>query len=502
MDFRRRAWGVLAMGGAVVTLGVLAERPVLLAAGISLTAWFVGRQAAALRIFRAVDETLTVDVTTARRVVTVDEDSRLTVSVRLSAPAPAPCMVTVRLPTGATGADLSDRTVRVAEGEQEAATTFSVSFPTAGEFAFPSPDVEVDPADGLFTETLPRGTTPTIRAEPRTPSDLHVGQGGEPLALSYGEHPTSRGQGGLTPEELRQYRPGDAADRIDWKATARHKELYVREFEAETDRRTMLVVDHRSRTDRGPAGATLFAYLREIALGFADGAEALSDPLGCWTVGDEGVTGRFSAASTATGYDRIRTHLRDLTPTDRSRGARKTIESGREALTPPAVAGAPSNGDAESNPGHRALVRPAVAAVKRDRLEGADSPFATRLRPFFDARVTYVQRLKGDPLFGAVQRLRATAGGTTLTVIVTDDGEREQLRETVRLATRDGGYAFVFLAPRVLFDTGDTSDFERRYERYVGFESFRRALDGLPRTTAFEVGPGDRLDRLLSARRR
>ena len=40
------------------------------------------------------------------------------------------------------------------------------------------------------------------------------------------------------------------------------------------------------------------------------------------------------------------------------------------------------------------------------------------------------------------------------------------------------------------------------YESYVDFEEFRRELSRLPRVTAFEVGPSDRLEAVLSERHR
>ncbi|QZP38447.1 DUF58 domain-containing protein [Halobaculum magnesiiphilum] len=496
MHARRRTWGTAIAGAAIVALGAFADRPLLVVAGVPLAAWLIGRQASAVRAFRAVDDRLTVSVSTARAAVAVDEPVRVTVSARFEGPdpAPAPVSVTVPLPVGATGASRAERTLEIPAGEREAASTFSCSFRTAGRFDFPSATVTVRSLDDLFDESLTRASKPTVRADPRTPSDLHVGAGGE--ALSYGDHPGGRSGGGITPEELREYQPGDAADRIDWKATARHGQIYVREFEPESDRRTVVILDHRARTDLGPAGATLFAYLREVALGFVDGAEALSDPVGCRTVGDDGITGRFDATSASAGYDRIRAHLRELTPTE---GTRTVANDGESAASDGVGAAVPTTAHAETA-GH-AQVRPAAAAARADRLTD-DTPFAERVRPFLEARDSYVRRLRGDALFGAVERARADVGSTALSVIVTDDADRDRLLEAVRLATRGGAHALVFVAPRVLFDADDPADPETAYERYLEFERFRRTLDGITRVTAFEVGPGDRLDRLLAAGRR
>jgi len=59
----------------------------------------------------------------------------------------------------------------------------------------------------------------------------------------------------------------------------------------------------------------------------------------------------------------------------------------------------------------------------------------------------------------------------------------------------------VFLTPSILFDPGGLVDLEAAYDRYVEFEEFRRDLARLPGVSAFEVGPGDRLDAVLATGR-
>ncbi len=503
MRATRRVWGTALSGVAVTALGVLAETAVLLIAGLTIAAWLIGRQLQALRLFRQLESTIDISVATPRTSVSIEESVRLAVTVELDTPTPAPLTIVVPQPLGATGADREDRTLTLEKGATSAATTFECSFPTAGRYNFPTPQLTIGPVDGLFSETLSRGETPTIRAEPRTPADLHVGKGGEALALSYGQHPAGRGSGGLSPEELRQYQPGDSTDRIDWKATARHGDLYVREFEAESDRQTVICLDHRARTDTGPDGATLFAYTREVALGFIEGAAGLSDPVGCWTVGDAGITGQFEPTSSSAGYDRIRTHIQDLTPTTATDTDPSSIPDDSDSE---AAMGTPAtNGHATSStlPSEdHAVVRPATARARNTRLGDEQTDFATRLRPFFENQDSYVQRLQGDPLFQTVERMQASTAGTTLSVIITDDANRDRLREAVRLATRRGNYAFVFIAPQLLFTDDRSLDVEAEYEQYIDFEEFRRSLEGIPRVTAFEVGPGDRLDGLLATRRR
>jgi hypothetical protein len=112
-----------------------------------------------------------------------------------------------------------------------------------------------------------------------------------------------------------------------------------------------------------------------------------------------------------------------------------------------------------------------------------------------------VRRVEGDPLFRAVEVGSAETRGRLWTVIVTDDSDREAVYEAARHATGGDGHALVFLTPRVLYEPGALADLDAADERYRSFESFRRDLETIPRVTAFEVAPGDRLDALVTARR-
>jgi 1,2-phenylacetyl-CoA epoxidase PaaB subunit len=123
------------------------------------------------------------------------------------------------------------------------------------------------------------------------------------------------------------------------------------------------------------------------------------------------------------------------------------------------------------------------------------------VRPYLSAVDAYVRRVEGDPLFRTVQLAAADARGQSWTVLITDDADRESVYEAARHAADGGDHALVFLTPRVLYEPGAMADVEAADERYRSFESFRRDLEALPRVTAFEVAPGDRLDALVTARR-
>jgi uncharacterized protein (DUF58 family) len=296
------------------------------------------------------------------------------------------------------------------------------------------------------------------------------------VATAFGEHEAGRLGSGLDPAELREYHPGDAAGRIDWKATARLSTPYVREFEAETDRTTALLFDHRASTATGREGERKLDFLREVALAFLASARALDDPLGCYAVGDGGTTAIHPPGTTATAYSAVRTTLEGLEPTRRV-------------------------GESEPGRGHPGR-SPADARRAATALADDGSAFARRLGPLLEESDPYIDRIAGDPVFATARTRLTRLRGTTWTVLLTDDSHPREVRETVKLARRGSGHALVFLAPTVLFEPGGLADLEAAYGRYREFEEFRRGLAALDRVRAFEVAPGDRIGALLTHRRR
>lgn len=469
----RRFWAVAALGGFLAIYAAVLEWPVAVVGVAGVGAWLVVAQYRTVHQLSVTDDRLDVSVSLSRGRMMIGEEIQCSVRGTLSQPVASQVQITAPLPVSAADVPASERTIRLEPGMRAAETTFAVRVPVAGRFSIPPLRVDYASETGLATASVERGDPPSLTVEPPHPRSLHVGQGGEKIAAAYGEHPTGQSGSGLMPAELRQYVPGDAADRIDWKATARLGDPHVREFEAETDRRTILFCDHRPSMRVGPPGKMMLEYVREVGLGFCDSAKRLSDPLGLYTVGEEGITSRHDPSTAPESYRSIRTRLLDLS----AQGV-----SPRQSATPAAVV--------RLREPHQAM----------QRLAGESTQFATRLRPYFDTTAAYVQRLEGDPLFQALRTVQHRGAETTWTVLLTDDTDRNRLHEAITLANDGGDHVLVFLTPRVLFERDALTDLERAYERYLDFEEFRRDLDRLPRVTAFEVGPGDRLEAILAAR--
>lgn len=473
MDPTSRAKHVAALAGVLVALGVLAARPAATVGGLVLAAWLLAGGINAVREFRRANDRLTVEVTADPAAVQVEEPFSLHADTELAAPVASTVRVTVDTPAGASPAGDEPTSLLLDPGETAADGTCLLSVPVAGTATVPPARVTLRDSQGLVTETIPVPVDASVRVDPRRPRSLHVGRGGDQVA-TYGEHPARTGVGGLVPEEIRQYTPGDTLDSIDWKATARLRSPHVREFELETDRTTVLVVDHRAGMDAGPAGGTMLDYAREVGLGYARAAESVDDPLGLYTVDGDGITTARRPTTAPDGYRSVRNRLHDLAVAD---GSAETARPSRRSAS--------------------GVDRSTAAG-----LAGAESTLARTVEPFLAGETPGSRRLEGDPLFEAVRHVRAETTGDAWIVVLTSDADRDRLRDVSALLGGDRGHLSLFLTPRVLFEDDAIADLAAAYDRYAEFESFRGELDRRPGVDAYELGPGDRLDALLSARRR
>jgi uncharacterized protein (DUF58 family) len=375
-------------------------------------------------------------------------------------------------------------------------STFTVQWPVAGRVEFTAPTVTVQDARGLF-QTAFAGhapAPPTVTVRPQQPRAVHVGAGGDPTSAAFGEHAGEQQTSGIEPETVREYMPGDPLRQIDWKATARSDQLYVRTFTERIEHETAVFIDHRAAMATGSPGETKLAYAQQVALALFERAEADGDPLGLYAVGDDGVTVSQPPNPTVDTYATLRTTIHDLTPTD------PTTRPHHSETTPTEAPWAETRAEAG-----KAIERTPISARRAaETLSTETSPFATRLRPFFSARQTYIQRIATRPLYTAIRSYLMT-GGTTHTLspartaIVTDDTHPAEVREAVKVARQYSDHVFVFMTPTVLFEPGGLADLETAYDRYTDFESFRQGLARLDQVSAFEVAPGERLATLKTA---
>lgn len=467
MQGTRLFWATTAIGVVFGLLAVGATQPVALIGVVGIGAWLLATAWVAVHSFHETTTQLDIEYTLDPATTHVDTPTTATLRVhRPAQTAVGTVQIEPTLPAGVTRTT-DATTITLDPGQTDATLTIPLYAAVAGEFSLPAPMVTLVDSFGLYTEYLPAGPQPQLTVLPQTPT-VHVGKGGQSYGNAFGDHATDQPGPGITTRDLRQYVPGEAAMNIDWKSTARLGEPYVRETEGETDRHTALLVDHRAHTDASTTAETPLEYIREAALGMTASAAEHADPLSLWTVGDDGLTETIAAGSTPTTYTRVRSTLLGLTPTTTSTTHR-------------------------SAPGHR--VQTVVDRV------AADTPTKATLQPYATASATAVDAVRDDAFVDAVHRARTRFGAGVWLVLVTTDADPVRLRESVQIATQDGGSILVLIVPTVFFQQPELETIDDTYDAYTAFEDLRRDLDSHPRVTALEVAPGDQLRTLLADNR-
>jgi uncharacterized protein (DUF58 family) len=86
--------------------------------------------------------------------------------------------------------------------------------------------------------------------------------------------------------EYRKYVPGDDLRRLDWRVYGRTDRFYVKEFEADTNLRLVLVIDTSGSMDFGSVGTTKLEYARRLAATLGYLAIQQGDAVGLACVAD------------------------------------------------------------------------------------------------------------------------------------------------------------------------------------------------------------------------
>lgn len=470
MHVTRQFWAVIALAMALIAGGIVLARPVLVVGAAMIGAWLIARQYAFTRALSEAIPALSVEQTLARDRIVAERPTPLAFRAALDQQTPMTLTFDPGIPVGASVEGDSELVLN--PDRREAQCVVDVSWPIAGTFEFDPSTVHARDPLGLFEETFAAGSTPTVTVEPRGPRNVHVGKGGERIRRAFGEHESDPLESGMEPEEIREYVPGDAARIIDWKSTARMGYPHVREFESETDRKTVLLMDQRSTMGDGPEGETKLDYARHVALSLAEQVQESADPLGLYAVDNEGVTDRLPPQSSNRHYAAVRSRIHDL-----------SVAAG--------------TGPVQTDRDRWSTTRTREIASLED-----DSPFSTRLRSYTSSMATpETQAVEDEPLASAVKSHIRRLGSGTWTILITDDTHRAEIRETVLLARHRGNRVLVMITPTMLFESGGYADLSSAYEAYSEFETFRRSLDRLDRVSAVEIAPSDRLSAVRSSGR-
>lgn len=467
----RRLWATFVLAGSLGALAVVYGHVLLLVGSILVGTWLLSRQAAFLNEVVSVDRALIVDQSPEDTSLRDGEDSPFSISAALPEPTKQELTVTPGVPLAAQASNPG--TLYLGGQRTEVTTTIDLEWPISGNHQFDQATVTAE--DGLFIETFESGTTPNVTVEPKGITDVHVGAGGRRLDVAYGEHKTERTGPGIEPARIREYVPGDPADWIDWKTTARHQEMYVHDFEVETDRGTWIVLDTRASLSDGPEGETKFDHLRSVALGILQSARAADDPIGLLVIDEEGIRSVVTPSTDPEAQRTVRRQLLSVSPDS-------TDEETRAGL-------------ARRHPTLASDARTLAAT-----LDDESTRFARTLRPFLTDHGSYHRRIATTPLYAGVTEALASTEGIGLIAIFTDDEHIAELTETIKRARGAGQDVLACIAPAVLY--GATTDHADAYSEYVDFEDHRRRLSAMNRVTALEVGPRDRISQLLAKAQR
>lgn len=454
----RRYWELIGVGLLLLGSAIVFDQPALLVGTAGMLGYLLAIQIAFVHTLGALDESLAVEQSLERTATMIDEPLPVTLRSRGEAEG---VTVTVSLQPSA-GLEV-DGTEAVPLGETAVPILSSA---IAGTHTLFQPTVTVDDTYGVFSERLARGSEREFTVQPREPTQVHIGEGGDAVPVSFGEHTAGSGESGLTPAEIREYTGEESVSQIDWKATARLQTPHIREFETESNLTTILIVDRRERLASGPPGETAFDYLRSAVLSYLTVLESIRDPVGCFIVSDGHTTQPITPTNSSHGYESIRRRFRTMcVETTNTAGGRRTrSESIRQR------------------------------APMLDR----ETKFGRTLARYTE---TVVATAETEPLRSAVRRATKSRQEAVQIALFTDDSDHAELRNVVAEAERANARLRLFIAPRCLYQTGAGVDNDVAHDRYREFERFRRKLAAIDGVQAYEVTPRERIERLLETQR-
>jgi len=465
----RRFWLTLAAIGCLVAGGGLLDAPLLLVGAVGLAGWLLAMQIAFVRGVSRLRNELTVSQSLERSRIRTDVETRYTLQASVdAADGHLPLSIEATVPLAARIEGGRSTAITLDASMQSSSVAVPLTWETVGNHTIPGATVTVSDGSGLFTQSFTTASGPEVTVESPSVGPIHVGQGGKRLLRGVGEHDARGRTGGLSAEEIRKYVPGDALKYVDWKATARLDETHVRNYEAESNRSVVLVLDHRHTMGDGPPGETKLDHLKAVAAAFQQRAETIRDPLGYLTIDDAGVTESRIPVARAEAYRSCQHRISDLDT---------------ETETP-----ATATATAAHTGTMTGVVNPNT---------DTQSPMETTLLAYREAARSK-RHIPNQPLYNGFQAAPSEIRGADLLVICTDDNNPSELRNTVGLARSNATEVVVFITPSVVFDADLVADLDTAYERYRSFDQFRRGLNEIDSVTAYEVGSPDQISAILS----
>lgn len=416
----------------------------------------------------SISDTVTVSYELSQNTVQTDQPVSVTIEVQNIADLRPQLTLSANYPDSAVCNQSSPSKTLVTESDVDRLKS-DCHFPFAGTYTLGPASLSMESRYGFFSATLTPSETATVTVEPEATSSIQIGTDGYQFAMGLGDHGVENAGRGLEPADVRTYMPGDPASRINWKATARLEEVYVREFDIETVRPLVVLLDRRQSSQK-----TLYEnpveYRRNIAISLVREAETHSDPVGLYDVNTSQIEASQRLSADPNQYIQIRRQLYNTVSENDSAHSTKPTQTVQSAL----------------NTGR------AITQLHTDQ-----SAFGTKLSPFLRGSATTTHQVEDEPLRQTAQTYLKRHGENVRVAILSDDHRRSELYETAKLAGQLSQEVIIFITPSVLFESEDIAAIDNVYTRYSGFERYRSKLDTLENVTAFEVTPGSKLQSVI-----
>jgi uncharacterized protein (DUF58 family) len=191
------------------------------------------------------------------------EGDRLLVTVTVAATDPVPMIeILVALPSMVEIDAGNNRVVLAVDPGTEENWSFAVLCPARGRFDL-GMHIRLWDRSGMAVcesrqaSPKPISVYPYVARISHVPRPVHT-------QLSFGNYVSPRLGEGIEPGEIRPFLPGDRTRHINWRASLRHQQLYVTQFNQERNADVVLLLDALSETGAAPY-STLDASVRAAA---------------------------------------------------------------------------------------------------------------------------------------------------------------------------------------------------------------------------------------------
>lgn len=242
MRLKRCTRGLILVSLLVFSCALVLDDPAVLLAGTGILAGLLALYLYFCHRFAGIARTLAAERSLSRSLVRKGTTLRVSTGITVTVPACMQAIITDRVPVNAA---VQDGKTSVTAGPGPSPQTFRLSYRITpmvhGQMAIAGITLKV--SDPFFEDEL------ELRTEPFCGPTLSVQPSGifEPSArratLETREIERMSVHSGLGIRSLREYYAGDDLRRIDWKLSAKHDKLFVREYNAVTSFPPLIIVD-------------------------------------------------------------------------------------------------------------------------------------------------------------------------------------------------------------------------------------------------------------------